>query len=127
MKRCPDCKRNKPETAFTKCASKVDGLDTYCRACKNHRQRRNRYGLSKDEYRALLADHGRRCGICGDRCSERDSLSVDHCHESGMVRGLLCNVCNRAIGLLGDSPEKLARAMAYLNRSRVLQDLVRSV
>lgn len=40
---------------------------------------------------------------------------VDHCHETGQVRGLLCNLCNQALGLFKDSPELLARATAYLH------------
>jgi Recombination endonuclease VII len=73
------------------------------------------YGLSVDQYNDLLrAQHGA-CAICGNGQSGR--LHVDHCHDSGSVRGLLCNRCNRAIGLLGDDPAILRRAISYLLRS----------
>lgn len=61
------------------------------------------------------------CAICGlgevrtNRLTgERRELSVDHCHDSGEVRGLLCSRCNMGLGLLGDKPERLAASLQYV-------------
>jgi len=82
-----------------------------------------RYGLTWQQYEAMLVAQDHRCAICGT--AEETKLgpngttvrmSVDHCHETGRVRGLLCNRCNRALGLLGDSVDLLRAAIAYVER-----------
>lgn len=79
------------------------------------------YGLTVEQYSALLGSQGGVCAICGNdepaahgRTGKKFSLAVDHDHITGRVRGLLCQKCNRAIGLLGDAPDTLQRAIAYL-------------
>lgn len=78
---------------------------------------RNKYGMTPDEYDALLTAQNGRCAIC-DRLPSDNArhgrLYVDHHHASGKVRGLLCDQCNRAIGLLQDSPDVIMAAAAYL-------------
>lgn len=69
-----------------------------------------RYGVTEEEYRAAFAAQSGACGICGDAVA----LVVDHCHESGQVRGLLCRSCNVAIGFLRDSPDRARSAAEYL-------------
>ena len=79
------------------------------------------YGLSVEKYEALKSAQDGVCAICkspetavhGTR-GTRFGLSVDHCHDSSDVRGLLCQRCNRAIGLLGDDVELLRSAITYL-------------
>jgi Recombination endonuclease VII len=71
-----------------------------------------RYGISPAEYDALLAKQGGACAICRKRSKGR--LCVDHCHVTGMVRGLLCNECNGALGYLKDDQASLVAALAYL-------------
>jgi Recombination endonuclease VII len=71
-----------------------------------------RYGISPAEYDALLAKQGGACAICRKRSKGR--LCVDHCHVTGMVRGLLCNECNSALGYLKDDQASLVAALAYL-------------
>lgn len=76
------------------------------------------YGLTVEEYEALLEAQGGACAICrkpprGTHARDK-RLVVDHCHTSGLNRGLLCNTCNRAIGLLGDDVELLHNAISYL-------------
>ena len=78
----------------------------------------SRYDITADEYDTMLAAQGGGCAICGTK-SNRDGkrLFVDHCHESGKVRGILCRKCNSGIGALGDSIEGVQRAVKYLERS----------
>ena len=73
-------------------------------------QRKYRYGLSPQEYYALVARQGGACAIC----RKIKPLCVDHCHLTGRVRGLLCRTCNSAIGFWGDSPAMVRRALKYL-------------
>ena len=83
------------------------------------------YGLTVADYNALLREQGGVCAICGKdepnahgRNGKKFRLSVDHCHATGGVRGLLCQKCNRAIGLLGDDPVLMRKAISYLLRHR---------
>lgn len=78
-------------------------------------RRRNlqRYGISEQDYSKRLAAQGGGCAVCGKKSKKR-RLSVDHCHNSRKVRGILCSGCNIGIGCLGDSPERLRAAAAYL-------------
>src|SRR6266508_7031334 len=68
--------------------------------------------LSVAEYDALLESQGGGCAICGDVPKGR--LVVDHEHETGRVRGLLCSACNVALGFFKDDPRRLASAANYL-------------
>ena len=80
------------------------------------------YGMSEQEWHELLQQQGGGCAICGETASIELStgtvqrMSVDHCHNSGKIRGILCNTCNRAIGLLKDDARLLRRAADYLER-----------
>jgi hypothetical protein len=56
------------------------------------------------------------CAICGGGNGDR-RLAIDHDHMTGRVRGLLCSACNRAIGLLRDSPDRFTKAATYLGAS----------
>lgn len=77
------------------------------------------YGITLDDYNKLFEKQGGQCAICS-KTQER-TLHVDHCHSSGRVRGLLCQKCNMAIGLLHDSVDLLKKAVKYLNKKgRVL-------
>ncbi len=63
----------------------------------------------------MLAEQGGGCAVCGDPPG-RTALHVDHCHDTGLVRGLLCFRCNSAIGNLRDDPDIIAAALAYVTR-----------
>lgn len=79
------------------------------------------YGLTPDDYNAMLAAQGDRCAIC-DGIGEGTGrpLGVDHCHETNAVRGLLCNRCNSMLGFARDNEEVLLAAVEYLRRSRAI-------
>ena len=74
------------------------------------------YGISTDDYDALLGQQNGICAICETQSEQ--TLCVDHCHSTGMVRGLLCRKCNLGLGYYDDEPRLLLKAIAYLKRSR---------
>lgn len=76
------------------------------------------YGVSAEQYNTILETQGGVCAICGAAPhGKRKRLAVDHDHNTGRVRGLICGRCNVAIGMSGDSPETLRAAAAYIERS----------
>jgi hypothetical protein len=81
-----------------------------------------RYGITPEQYSAMLESQGGVCAICvgahvGGR-SDALRFTVDHCHSTGAVRGLLCMKCNTGIGMLGDDPARLRAALAYLEKCK---------
>lgn len=87
------------------------------------RHLRRKYGITLNDYNAILAAQGGGCALCGKKQStEKLRLAVDHDHETGNVRGILCHHCNRAIGALGDSVDGIQRALDYLKRSERCND-----
>jgi nitrate/TMAO reductase-like tetraheme cytochrome c subunit len=71
------------------------------------------YGISLSDFQKMQIEQNNRCAIC----KSISRLDVDHCHSSGKVRGLLCGHCNRAIGLLRDSPTIAKNASKYLRKN----------
>lgn len=75
------------------------------------------FKMSLEDYNDLLESQEGVCAICGkEELRNKNDLSVDHCHDTGKVRGLLCGACNAGIGNLGDSAEKLELALVYLRK-----------
>ena len=89
------------------------------------RARERLYGISAHEQNALLAAQGGGCGICKTPLSLDRETHLDHDHDTGAVRGFLCGACNRAIGLMKDSPARLRAAAAYLERRQPKLRLVK--
>jgi len=74
-----------------------------------------RYGLTPEDYALLLERAGGRCEICGTQDpGAKQSFGVDHDHETGRVRGLLCTTCNAGLGMFGDDLERIRKAVRYL-------------
>lgn len=106
MKECKACCSEFSETYHN---------ELYCASCKKVRRHNGnikKYGIDSEQYEALLLKQGGVCGIC-KRASNR-RLAVDHCHESGEVRGLLCYNCNVGLGLFKDDTVLLSAAIEYL-------------
>lgn len=80
-------------------------------------QLRSVYGITLEDYEKLVEEHQGLCAICGDL--KGLGLFIDHDHDTGKVRGLLCNRCNAGIGFLGDSLQIAQRAVAYLRKHGV--------
>jgi hypothetical protein len=79
---------------------------------------RRKYGLNeKMLWKILIAQNGG-CAICGST----HLLSVDHCHETGVVRGVLCRKCNAGIGQLGDDVDRVERATTYLRAAQTVKE-----
>lgn len=75
------------------------------------------YGITEQDYFNMLEAQGNVCAICGkDEQVKTRGLSVDHCHTTGEVRGLLCSFCNMALGLFKDDTQSLINAVKYLAR-----------
>ena len=86
-----------------------------------------RYGLTPEDYDAMLRAQDGKCAICGREDSGRSdkrSLCVDHDHDTGAVRGLLCDPCNNGLGRFNDDPSLLMAAIRYLQNQRVRQSNV---
>lgn len=115
---CGTCKKELPISQFR--LRDKNGLHRHytCKKCSSrfdreyHRKRR--YAMSPEQYQALFDLQGGRCAIC----SRRRNLVIDHCHQTGNVRGLLCSACNTGIGNLGDTSAALMRAVCYLENSK---------
>ena len=84
------------------------------------------YGLTLEQYEAMVEYQDHKCKICGipetenslDKNGNPKRLSIDHDHETGQIRGLLCNPCNTALGSFRDNVESLQRAILYLEGSK---------
>lgn len=111
-KLCSRCKRTKLGAAFAKNRSRKDGLQNTCMDCFRDRK----YGLAPGEYDDMARLQGGVCAICAGSNPHEARLSVDHNHSSGMVRGLLCQNCNAALGMLREDPLLFERAVEYLKR-----------
>ena len=75
-----------------------------------------KFGLTVEAYDVLDRQQNHVCAICHTRQKRR--LAIDHDHETGIVRGLLCDLCNRGLGYFKDVPERLRLAAEYLERTK---------
>lgn len=75
---------------------------------------RKKFGVSVEQYDAMLAQQNGGCAICGRQCSSGRMLAVDHDHLTNRVRGLLCGQCNNGLGRFRDDVELLRKAIVYL-------------
>lgn len=131
MKHCTKCGEQKPLSEFHKNKKSKDGFTRYCGKCctnqskewyrKNPNVKRNanlirEYGITLEQFEAMKVAQHNKCGICKSDFKNSVDTCVDHDHTTKKVRELLCNHCNRAIGLLKESPEILKSALAYLKK-----------
>lgn len=77
------------------------------------------YGIDQEDYNNLLISQNNSCAICGkDKNPNGRALSVDHCHTTGIIRGILCADCNSGIGYFKDSIQALEKAIEYLRNTK---------
>ena len=135
---CARCKQWKPADQFRPVERKgLDRLFAYCRDCNTARERERRardpaatrrkdrernlndkYGLAPGKFEALVEAQRGRCAICGGGpTGNHGRLVVDHDHATGVVRGLLCAMCNTMVGMARDDPAILLAASDYVSMS----------
>lgn len=132
-KRCPSCKETKSKDLFYKSKTSTDGCQSYCKVCANFRATsyarenkdkipttgyslKRRYGITSEDYSRMLEEQNYKCAICFiDKCQSGRNFAVDHNHDTGKIRGLLCSACNMGLGNFKDSPELIKKAINYLD------------
>lgn len=78
---------------------------------------RFKYGLEPEHKQAIFDSQNGGCAICGYKFGQKTGdMKVDHDHSTGAVRGLLCDLCNRGLGMFRDSQDNLTKAISYLAR-----------
>lgn len=94
------------------------GSDEYKERHRNMRFIR-KYGITTEDYLEIIDAQDGECAICSASISELDHTAhLDHCHDTGKVRGVLCRRCNTGIGMLNDDPDTLQKAIDYLINAR---------
>lgn len=142
-KTCSGCKFCKTLDDYFSSKTQSDGYQSYCKDCNRISAREwyrqsskpvqkikarirllKKYGLTLDEYNLMFEEQGGVCAICNlaetqisNKKGGVDSLKVDHCHKTNLVRGLLCSKCNFGIGLLQDKIGNALSATRYLLKS----------
>ena len=136
-KRCSSCDCVFPLSSFGLCASYKGGRRGQCNICRSRAQTayiqknptkrtaqkpdavrrakwKQKYGLSESRFLEILDSQGGGCAICKTVPAIGEVLHVDHCHETGVVRGLLCRGCNVSLGRVGDNLAGVMRFVLYL-------------
>lgn len=105
------------------------GKDRYERDKEKDREKhlKRKYGITNGDYHEMLIKQGGKCAICFKKEPKHKRFDVDHCHKTGVVRGLLCTSCNRMLGHAGDSIETIKSALQYLKKTQVAAEVIRSV
>lgn len=151
MKSCTNISCNQinpqPLANFYKEKRNTDGLFGQCKACKNMYAKiyrkmhpietrksthsswiRTFYNLTPEQYNQVLNRQNGVCTICGSLPPSNGFLSVDHCHLTQQLRGLLCKLCNLGIGKFRDNIQFLAKAVDYIQRDvEDFDSIVRSI
>lgn len=105
---CRECQASSKRTRYV--------ADPSVRRRKQSAALKHKYGITLDQRDALRRSQGNACGICREPLTGGQAEHIDHCHDTGRVRGVLCSRCNMGIGLLKDDPAILLRAVAYLTQ-----------
>jgi hypothetical protein len=124
MPECRSCKSNLPTSNFPKNKSYKTGHATICKPCSalvaaEYRKTNynkvyaHKYGITEEHVEQLLKLTY--CEICGKQ-EDRRRLSIDHCHKTGEVRGMLCDSCNTGLGKFRDDRTILNKARNYLEK-----------
>ena len=122
-KDCALCGENVVLENFHRNRQRKDNRGSYCADCLRQLSQKwgrvtrfAKYGLTEQKYAEMAAAQDHKCRIC-ERPTAKErygKLAIDHCHDTGEVRGLLCMNCNTALGMFRDSPRVLLRAAQYL-------------
>jgi Recombination endonuclease VII len=122
---CPACEQAVPHDEYMRASRTSSGFGSRCKACHNAANSeyylRRTYQLTKDHVAEMRRAQGDRCAICGDPAPQH----LDHDHETGGIRELLCQRCNHGLGLFRDDPALLHAAAFYVDAHRERQLLAR--
>lgn len=120
-KLCSNCGEVKPLSDFVayKKGKYVTRVAS-CKQCNDFYARSKKYRITKEEYITMIKSQDYKCKICG----EKKALVIDHCHKSDRVRGLLCDNCNMAIGLMKENIKSLQSAIKYLLETNYTQAML---
>jgi hypothetical protein len=116
---CNICGKIKPLFEFTVRADCRKTANAHCIECERERERhyKRKYNITLKEYEELLEQQGGKCAICGSikpGGKNKFVFCMDHDHETGKIRELLCHYCNKGLGDFKDNPEFLVAAAAYI-------------
>lgn len=131
-RRCKRCEEVRSLEQFRKRPQCDEGRGWVCLICQPRTSSEGRYlthvlrkyGLTNEQLATLMAQQAGKCAICDQpetalsRTGKVIGLSVDHCHTTGAVRGLLCRDCNTVLGKWNDNPDRFEAAAAYLRDRR---------
>jgi len=112
---CKSCRKVMRKESYWK---NVDSERSYSRTNQRKLRLVRVYNITEDDYANLYGDQSGKCAICEN---SNVRLVIDHNHDTGKVRQLLCDNCNRGIGLLKDNPEILQKAADYLRKFSVME------
>jgi hypothetical protein len=120
QKECSHCKKVKPLSEFAS-SKKPQGASSWCKRCVRDLHLRTKYGISLDQKRQLIDDQGGVCGIrgCGRHVNMQSAL--DHCHESGQPRAVLCRNCNSVLGLCDENVRRIEGIAEYAREWKQLK------
>ena len=116
--RCQVCEEVKDGEDFYIDPKSFLGRGRKCKACYAVTHLERTYGISPEDYNKMLKEQGGTCAnkACDYGLDDDHKLFVDHCHETGIIRGLLCNWCNSAEGYLKSSPEVAEGLIKYMRK-----------
>lgn len=119
-KACKDCGSTTRPTPNPgpRCATCHRAFRKKQKANNHERMVAKTYGLEAGEYEQMYKEQGGVCAICQRATGKTKRLAVDHDHDTGLVRGLLCGPCNKLVGYFRNSPEAFDRAASYLRRAQ---------
>ena len=90
---------------------------------KRESELKRNFGIGLHEYDLMFTEQKGKCACCGSHQNElTKNLAVDHDHDTGLIRGLLCGKCNTGIGILGDNIEGLMKALNYLEKHELTKE-----
>jgi hypothetical protein len=114
---CSGCEQMQELEEFRFSKSNWDNKSKLCNECKWKYWIKRKYNLDYSLFLELLTQQNGKCAICEKEfeITSRSHPDVDHCHNTGIVRGLLCRKCNTGIGLLNHDTNNLKRAVKYLH------------
>lgn len=139
MKKCTKCGEQKPLSQFSKHKSGKNGIRAQCKLCislarfetcvrkpkrtaeetKNlykSRAFKKKYGISKEDFYDLRLKQNNKCAICKNTLENDKKSHMDHCHDTGKLRGVLCTTCNVGLGMFKDSLSLLKSAVTYIKK-----------